>query len=149
MIVIHDLVTDINDIHPKNKKDAGYRLANLALSETYGKKDLVYKTPMYKNMKTENGKIRIYFANADNGLMSKGDTIKEFYIAGADKIFMPAMAKIEGSTIIVWNKNIKNPVAVRFGFTNAAIPNLFGKQGMPVNIFRTDDWDDVNTIITK
>ena len=86
MIVIHDLVTDINDIHPKNKKDVGYRLANLALSETYGKKGLVYKTPMYKNMKTENGKIRIYFTNADNGLMSKGDTTKDFYIAGADKV---------------------------------------------------------------
>jgi len=149
MIVIHDLVTDINDIHPKNKKDAGYRLANLALSETYGKKDLVYKTPMYKNMKTEKGKIRIYFTNADNGLMCKGDIIQEFYIAGADKIFMPAIAKIEGNTIIVWNKNIKNPVAVRFGFTNSSIPNLFSRQGMPVNIFRTDDWDDVNTIISK
>lgn len=149
MVVIHDLVSDVNDIHPKDKKDVGYRLANLALSETYGKKGHVYKYPMYKSMEIEKGKIKIYFTNADNGLMSKGDTIKDFYIAGADKIFMPANASIKGNTIIVWNKSIKSPVAVRFGFTNFSTPNLFNKEGMPVNIFRTDDWNDVNTIINK
>ena len=146
MVVIDDLVTDINDIHPKNKKDVGYRLANLALSETYNKKDIAYKFPMYKNMQVEKGKIRINFINADKGFISKGDTIKEFYIAGADKIFMSATAKIEGNSIVVWNKNIKTPLAVRFCFTNSSIPNLFSKEGLPVNIFRTDDWDDVKTI---
>ena len=149
MVVIHDLVSDVNDIHPKDKKDVGYRLANLALSETYGKKGLIYKYPMYESMEIEKGKIKIYFTNADNGLMSKGDTINDFYIAGADKIFMPANAKIVGNTIIVWNKSIKDPVALRFGFTNFSIPNLFNKEGMPVNIFRTDSWNDVNTIIIK
>ena len=81
--------------------------------------------------------------------LSKGDTIKGFYIAGADKIFMPATAKIEGNSVIVWNKNIQTPVAVRFGFTNASMPNLFNKEGLPVNLFRTDDWDDVNTVVTN
>ena len=124
-------------------------MADLALSETYGKTNFQYKYPMYKSMEIEKGKIRIDFTNADNGLKIKGDTIKEFYIAGADKIFMSALAKIEGNSIIVWNKNIKIPVAVRFGFTNSSLPNLFNKEGMPVNIFRTDDWDDVNTIVSK
>jgi len=149
MIVIHDLVTDITNVHPQNKKDVGYRLANLALSETYGKKGLVYKTPIYKNMQIKKGKIIISFTNAENGIMSKGDTIKEFYIAGVDKVFVPAIAKIEGNTVVVWNKNVKNPLAIRFGFTNAGIPNLFSKEGMPVNIFRTDDWDHTNTIVNK
>ena len=149
MVVIHDLVDDINDIHPQNKKDVGLRLANYALAETYGKKELVYKSPLYKNMRIEKNKIRIYFENADKGLMSKGGAPTGFYIAGEEKNFMPASAKIEGNTIVVWNKNIKKPVAVRFGFTNSAIPNLFSKEGLPVNLFRTDDWDDVNTTPAK
>jgi sialate O-acetylesterase len=149
VVVVNDLVTDINDIHPKNKKDVGIRLANYALADTYGKKGIAYRSPMFKNMKIEKGKIRIYFENADNGLVAKGDTIKEFYIAGADKTFMPATAKIDGNTVVVWNKNIKDPKAVRFGFTSSSMPNLFSKEGLPANIFRTDDWDDVKTVTTK
>ena len=146
MVVIHDLVTDTNDIHPKNKKDVGLRLANSVLAEVYGKKEIVYKSPMYKNMQIEKGKIRIYFDNAEKGLISKDGAPSEFYIAGEDKKFVPATAKIEGNSVVVWNKNIHMPVAVRFGFTNSSIPNLFSKEGLPVNIFRTDDWDDVNTL---
>jgi sialate O-acetylesterase len=149
VVVVNDLVTDINDIHPKNKKDVGIRLANYALAETYGKKEVAYKSPLYKNMKIEKGKIRIYFDNADNGLISKNGPPSEFYIAGEDKIFIPATAKIDGNNVVVWNKNIKNPTAVRFGFTNSSIPNLFSKEGLPVDIFRTDDWDDVNTVTSK
>ncbi len=96
-------------------------------------------------MKIEKGKARIYFDNADNGLITKNGVPTDFYIAGDDKIFKPASAKVDGNTVIVWNKEIKNPAAVRFGFTNAAMPNLFSKEGLPVNTFRTDDWDDVNT----
>ena len=94
MIVVDDLVTDVNNIHPQDKKDVGYRLANLALSETYDKNDFPYKYPMYKSMQIEKGKISIDFTNADGGLVSKGDTIKGFYIAGDDKVFMPADAKL-------------------------------------------------------
>ncbi len=140
MVVISDLVDDIKDIHPKNKIDVASRLANWALAETYGKKGIIYKSPMYKSMKAENGKIRIYFDHAENGLMSNGGAPTEFYLAGADKNFLPAAAKIEGSAIVVSHKDIKNPVAVRFGFSNAAMPNLFSKAGLPVNLFRTDDW---------
>ena len=146
MVVVDDITGDINDIHPKDKKDVGIRLANLALSETYGRKDLVYKFPMYNSMMVDKDKMVINFVNADNGFINKGDTIKGFYIAGSDKIFMPAIAKIKNKTIIVSNKDIKNPVAVRFDFTNFSIPTLFSKEGMPVNLFRTDDWNNVNTI---
>ena len=143
MVVIHDLVTDVKDIHPRNKKDVGLRLANYALAETYNKKQLTYKSPMYKSMVVEKDKIRINFTDADNGLISKGGALTDFYIAGTDKKFLPAIAIIKGNTILVSNKNIQQPVAVRFGFTNAAMPNLFSKEGLPVNIFRTDDWDEM------
>lgn len=146
MIVVDDLVNDVNNIHPTDKKDVGYRLANLALSTTYHKNNLAYKYPMYKSMEIEKVKLKIDFANAGNGLMNKGDTLKGFYVAAADKKFMPAMAKIEGNSVVVWNKNIKDPVAVRFDFTNASIPVLFSKEGLPVNLFRTDDWNDINTV---
>ena len=149
MVVIDDLVTDVNNIHPRDKKDVGDRLANLALSETYNKSGLPHLYPMYKNMEVVKGKIKINFINADNGLMSKGDTIKGFYIAGADKNFVPAFAKISGNSVVVSGKNVKDPVAVRFDFTNTAIPNLFSKEGLPVNLFRTDDWNDVNTVPKK
>ena len=148
MIVITDLVDNINDIHPKMKKEVGIRLANYALSETYGKQGIVYKSPFYKNMKIEKDRIRIYFDNADKGLMSKGNTLTEFFIASDDQNFVPANAKIENNTVVVWNENIKKPVAVRFAFRNAAMPNLFSKEGLPANPFRTDDWP-VHIVINK
>ena len=143
MVVIDDYVTDINDIHPKDKKDVGHRLAYLALSNIYGKKNVVYKLPMFNSMEIKSSKIKINFTNAEKGLIKKGDTLKGFYIAGANKIFMPAVARINGNTVILYNSKIKDPVAVRFDFTNASLPTLFNKEGMPVNLFRTDDWNDI------
>ncbi len=140
MVVITDLVDDLSNIHPVNKIDVAARLANLALADHYNKSGLTYKFPMYKAMKNEKDKIRIEFSNADNGLIAKDKTISEIYIAGEDRQFQPAMAKIDGNSLIVWNKSIKAPVAVRFGFSNTAIPNLFSKEGLPVNLFRTDTW---------
>ena len=148
MVVITDIVNDVKDIHPQQKKEVGKRLANYALADNYGKTHIAYKSPIYKTMQIEKDGIRIFFDNADNGLIVKGGgSPAEVYIAGEDKIFLPADAKIEKKTILVWNKFIKNPVAVRFEFTNTAISNLFSEEGLPVNIFRTDDWDvDTNPI---
>jgi len=148
MVVITDLVDNIDDIHPKMKKEVGTRLANYALAETYGKKDIVYKTPLYKGMRIEKDKIWLYFDNADKGLMSKGDTMTEFFIAGSDKNFVPAHAKIEKNAIVVSSKSVKAPIAVRFAFRNGAHPNLFSKEGLPVNPFRTDSWD-VQVVLNK
>jgi sialate O-acetylesterase len=149
MIVITDLVEDINNLHPKMKKEVGERLADYALADTYGFKNIFYKSPMYKSMKIEKNTIRIYFDNAERGLASKGDTLKEFFIAGNDQNFVPANAKIEGNTVVIWNKNVKDPVAVRFAFRNGAMPNLFSKENLPVNPFRTDDWDSVQVTVGK
>jgi sialate O-acetylesterase len=139
MILTSDLVDNITDFHPKLKKEVGERFADLALAETYAQKNIAYKTPLYKDMQVEKNKVRIFFTNADNGLMSKGP-LTEFYIAGEGKNFVPADVKIEKNSIVVWSKNITKPVAVRFGFRNGAILNLYNKEGVPVNLFRTDDW---------
>jgi sialate O-acetylesterase len=92
-------------------------------------------------MKIEKSKIRISFTNVPNGLIVQGKEIKCFEIAGADKVFVPAIAKIEGNTVIVHTKNIKAPEAVRFSFSNDAIGNLFSSEGLPVAPFRTDRWE--------
>jgi sialate O-acetylesterase len=147
MVLTSDLVDNINDIHPKMKKEVGERLADLAIAETYHQKSNSYKIPMYKNMQVEKNKARVYFTNAEKGLMSKGPLI-EFYIAGEDQNFVAANAKIEGNSVVVWNKDVAKPVAVRFGFRNAAILNLYNKEGVPVNLFRTDNWP-VNISLTK
>ncbi|MBC8052706.1 MAG: sialate O-acetylesterase [Sphingobacteriaceae bacterium] len=146
MIVIHDLVDNIKDIHPRMKKEVGLRLADYALAETYGRKNFPAKSPAFSKMKVEKSKIRIYFDNAEKGLVSKGPLPTEFYIAGEDKVFKPAIAKIEGSTVVVSHPGLKSPVAVRFGFSNSAMPNIFSKEGLPANIFRTDNWDAINTV---
>ncbi len=141
IVVISDLVDDIKDIHPKYKKPVGERLANLALSKTYQKSGLVYLNPLYKSMTVEKGKVKIFFDNVQTGLVAKGTEMPtEFIISGADKKFYPAMAKIENNSVVVWSKEVKIPVAVRFAWKNSSIPNLFSKEGLPVSSFRTDDW---------
>jgi sialate O-acetylesterase len=142
MVVITDLVDNVKDIHPKNKKDVAERLANWALAETYRQNMPAYKSPMFKNLEINKDKAILLFDNAPNGFMIKGgDKATEFYIAGDDKNFLAADVKLEKDRIIVFNKQIKNPVAVRFGFSNTAMPNLFSKEGLPVAPFRTDNWE--------
>ena len=140
MVVIHDLVTDTNDIHPKNKRDVGYRLANWALAETYHQPGIVYKSPLYKSMSVNDGKMTITFDNAEAGLTSKDKAITQLYIAGRNKVFYPAESNIDHDKLVVWSAQVKRPVAVRYGFTNTGIGNLFGADGLPVNLFRTDNW---------
>ena len=141
MAVITDLVDDTTDIHPKYKHEVGYRLAGWALAETYHKTGFSYKSPLYKNMEIKKDKAIVSFDNVPTGLMSKDKKINAVQVAGADKVFYPADAKIEGDKLIVSNKMVKQPVAVRFSYSNAAIGNLFSKEGLPVCPFRTDDWE--------
>jgi sialate O-acetylesterase len=141
MVVTNDLVTDTADIHPKDKHDVGYRLAGWALAETYHLQGIVYKSPTYKNLVVEKDKAIISFDNAESGLTAKSKAIGEVLIAGDDKIFYPAEAKIEGSKLIVSSKQVKQPVAVRYAFGNTALATLFNTDGLPVVPFRTDDWD--------
>jgi sialate O-acetylesterase len=139
MVVISDHVDNVNDIHPGYKKPVGERLANLALADAYGVKSIAYLNPLYKSMKVEKSTIRIIFENATT-LVAKNGSVTEFQLAGEDKKFYPAKAKIEGNTIVVSAKEVKKPVAVRYAWGNGSIGNLFSKEGLPVSSFRTDDW---------
>jgi sialate O-acetylesterase len=138
MVVIDDLVKDVNDIHPKNKYDVGIRLANLALDANYHKEGKG-RFPVYSAMEVKKDKAYIHFNNLYTGLLVKGKKVNELFIAGADRIFYPADSKLEKDILIVWSKKVKQPIAVRYAFSNTAIGNLFSKEGLPVAPFRTDN----------
>jgi sialate O-acetylesterase len=139
MVVVTD-AGDSTNIHPRNKQVVGERLALWALANDYGFKDIQYSGPIYKSMKIEKNSIRLMFDYADHGLESKDGALKEFTIAGQDKIFYPAEAVIDGATIVMHSKNVKNPIAVRYAWKNFMHPNLYNKDGLPASPFRTDDW---------
>ncbi|MES2730709.1 MAG: sialate O-acetylesterase [Bacteroidota bacterium] len=140
MVVISDLVDNVKDIHPRMKYPVGVRLANLALAETYGKSVGAYQSPLYQSMKVEKDKIRISFTYTEKGLKSTEKPIVHFQIAGEDHQFVEAMATISGNAVVVSSKAVKKPIAVRYCFENAFVPNLFSQEGLPVAPFRTDDW---------
>jgi sialate O-acetylesterase len=140
MVVISDLVDNIKDIHPRNKVDVGKRLANYALAETYKQNIGAYKSPAYQSMQVEKDKIRLSFSNVITGLKSTGKIPMQFLIAGDDQKFVPATAKIEGSTIVLSSKLVKVPVAARFCFDDTSMPDVFSAEGLPLAPFRTDKW---------
>jgi sialate O-acetylesterase len=133
-------IGNTEDIHPRNKADVGKRLALWALAKDYGRTNLIYSGPLYKSMKIEKEKIRIYFDHVGSGLMAKGGDLSHFEIAGSDKFFYPANAAIDGKTVVVSSDKVKIPVAIRFAFYNTDEPNFFNKEGLPASTFRTDNW---------
>ena len=162
MAVIID-IGEANNIHPKNKQDVGKRLALWALAKTYGKK-LVYSGPIYKLMKIEKHDIlrhaiargekiekrdtecviRLFFDHVGNGLVARGgEPLKGFAVAGADRKFVWADAKIDGNTVVVSSDEVSKPAAVRYGWANNPVCNLYNKEGLPASPFRTDEWPGI------
>jgi sialate O-acetylesterase len=139
MVVTSD-IGDTTDIHPRNKRDVGRRLANWALAKTYGKSGIAFCGPMIRGMRPEGGRIRILFDHAEHGLVCRGAELTHFQVAGNDRMFVPARAVIEGGSVVVWSERVKRPAAVRFAWSNTATPNLFNADGLPASCFRTDDW---------
>jgi len=133
-------VGDAKNIHPTNKQEVGRRLALWALAKTYDK-DVVASGPLYKSMRTDGDKIVVEFDYADGGLaVRKGEQLKGFAIAGADKKFVWAEAKVVGNTVVVSSPDVELPVAVRYAWANNPECNLISKAGLPASPFRTDDW---------
>jgi sialate O-acetylesterase len=137
-------IGDEKTIHPLNKKDVGERLARWALAKDYGR-EVIFCGPVYKSMKTEDGKIILTFDHTDGGLIAGNNApLKQFAIAGADKKFVWADAEIAGDTVVVKNQQVPDPVAVRYAWqTNPQGCNLYNKAGLPASPFRTDDWPGV------
>ena len=142
------VTTDIgnaNDIHPTNKQDVGKRLAANALKQTYGL-EMPFSSPIYDKVSFENNKAIVSFKFVGGGLMVKDKFayVRGFEIAGADKKFYYAKAEIEGEKVVVYNSNVKNPVAVRYAWSDAPTDaNLYNSAGFPASPFRTDDWQGV------
>ncbi len=142
MAVIID-IGEANDIHPKNKQDVGKRLAFWALAKTYGSK-LVYSGPLYKSMQVEGNRVTLHFDHVGGGLVAGGgEPLKGFAIAGADRKFVWADAKIDGDTVVVSSDQVAEPAAVRYAWADNPVCNLFNKDKLPASPFRTDDWPGV------
>ena len=126
-----------NDIHPDNKKDVGERMALAAQKLAYGE-DIVYSGPLYKDHKIEGNKVIISFDHTGSGLVTDdGEALSEFAIAGEDKNFVWANAKIQGDKVIVWSEEVPDPKYVRYAWAdNPDNPNLYNKEGLPASPFR-------------
>ena len=139
--IIND-IGEQNDIHPKNKQEVGRRLALWALAKDYGKNGTEYSGPLYLSSVIQGGKVRVQFTHTGAGLKTRdGGEPKHFQIAGANKQWVWAKAKIEGSEVVVWSESVPQPVGVRYAW--AAWPegaNLMNAEGLPASCFRTDDF---------
>ena len=141
MVVTMD-VGSLTTIHPPDKESVGKRLAYWSLARDYGK-DIPFSGPLYRENRIEGDKIRIMFDYADDGLEMRGDVLKHFTIAGRDRKFVPAIAEIDGNSVLVGNPDITDPAAVRFGWGSTDQTNLFNKAGLPAGPFRTDRWNEI------
>jgi sialate O-acetylesterase len=139
--IIND-IGEQNDIHPKNKQEVGRRLALWALAKDYGKNGTEYCGPLYLSSVVQGDKVRVQFTHTGTGLKTRdGGEPKHFQIAGADKKWVWATAKIEGSEVVVWSESVPQPIGVRYAW--AAWPegaNLMNAEGLPASCFRTDDF---------
>ncbi len=127
------------DIHPRNKQDVGLRLALNAEKIAYGM-DVVNSGPIFKSMKIDGKDVDLNFNHTGSGLMAKGGDLRGFAVAGADKIFYWAKARIAGNQVIVRSDKVPHPVAVRYGWASNPDCNLYNKDGLPASPFRTDTW---------
>ncbi len=143
MAIIND-VGDANDIHPKNKKDPGERLARWALAKDYGR-DIVYSGPLFQSSKIQDNAIRVTFDHSGSGLKSRdGAALKRFEVAGKDRIWHWADAKIDGKdSVLVSSPDVEQPVAVRYAWaSNPEGANLVNSEGLPTSIFQFASWDE-------
>jgi sialate O-acetylesterase len=130
---------DANNIHAQDKQPVGERLALCALADHYGKK-VVYSGPTLKSVDRRPGEIRLHFAHTDGGLVVKGTKLEEFAIAGEDRKWTWAEARIKGKTIIVSSPSVPKPKEVRYAWQSNPAATLFNGAGLPAGPFRTDNW---------
>jgi sialate O-acetylesterase len=130
---------DKDDIHPARKEPVGERLALLARSIAYGE-NIAAQGPLYRRMRIRSDRVIIHFDHAHGGLHARGGALRGFTVCGEDRNFMPARAEIDGNRVIVSSALVPKPVAVRYGWADYPIVNLFNGEGLPASPFRTDDF---------
>lgn len=138
------------DIHPHNKQDVARRLARLALANEYGVK-IASRSPQYASMETKGKEVTLTFEHVGAGL--RPFDVAEprgFAIAGSDKKFVWAQARIAGrDKIVVWSHQVPEPVAVRYAWSDNPVANVYSAEGLPLTPFRTDDWPGVTASVHK
>jgi sialate O-acetylesterase len=138
MVVTTDLVDNLRDIHPRDKKSVGLRLANQALAKTYGVAGIEPDGPAYRAMKIEGGRAILTFEHADGLAARDGKPLDWFEVAGSDGHYYPAQAAIEGRQVVVSSSQVPQPRSVRFAWNEAAQPNLVNGAGLPALPFRSE-----------
>jgi sialate O-acetylesterase len=140
---------DATSIHPPKKKEVADRLLMNALNQTYGIKAIKHLSPKYQSLEIKDNTIKLSFKNIGLGLFAF-DTLKDFEIAGEDKVFYPAEAKIvDRKFISVTSEKVPNPVAVRYAWRNFVTASLFDNNLLPLSSFRTDNWTDATNAETN
>ncbi|MBC2602605.1 sialate O-acetylesterase [Puniceicoccus vermicola] len=139
MVVTDDLMTPEDGVHYHDKLPVGYRLALAALANAYGM-DIEYSGPLYREMMIEDGQIRLYFDHSE-GLQAKDGDLGGFAMAGADRQWVWANARVDGETVVVSHPDVLEPKAVRYSWAERPSGgNLVNQEGLPAAVFRTDDW---------
>ena len=138
LAVITD-VGDKDDIHPTRKVPVGARLALAARGIAYGEK-VEFSGPVYKSLKVKGNQAVLSFDHARSGLEARGGELTGFAVCGADRKFVWAKAEIQGAKVVVSSPSVPNPVAVRYGWSDYPVVNLWNKAGLPASPFRTDDF---------
>ncbi|MEM6800140.1 MAG: sialate O-acetylesterase [Bacteroidota bacterium] len=128
------------DIHPRKKKEVGQRLAAHALVKDYERKGLMPEGPLFVKQERIGEELKLTFSHVGEGLELRGENIRAFELAGEDKIFYPAEARIEGAEIYLKSSQVAQPIACRYAWKDEAEASLFNSVGLPASSFRTDDW---------
>lgn len=140
MVVSIDTIPGaIADIVPIQKREIANRAATVALATLY-KMSRPYANPIYDSMVIQDGKIKLKFRYADKGLISRSQPVIGFEIAGENKMFTKASAQIDGDSVIVSHPKVGAPLAVRYGWADNPVMNMYNADKLPVAPFRTDDW---------
>jgi sialate O-acetylesterase len=132
-------IGDSGDIHPKNKQEVGRRLALWGLGEVYEQKVAATSGPLLASHEIRGTEMVIRFTHTEGGLQGKGGDLKGFVIAGTDRQWQPATARIDGDTVVLSNPTVKQPVAARYAWAADPACNLYNGAGLPASPFRTDD----------
>jgi sialate O-acetylesterase len=132
-------VGDAGDIHPRDKQAVGHRLALIARALTYGEK-VEYVGPVLRGAERHGASWRLEFAHAEGGLVARGGAVQGLEMAGADHVFHPAFAQIDGTALIVSSPDVPEPLAVRYAWRSMPEANLYNGADLPAAPFRTDAW---------